>query len=161
MDSRRFDAIVRRLTEPNSRRGALAGMVAFASVVASRPGSEAKSACRYPGMACRSDSACCKGSFCDEGQCRCDAKLVQCGDFCLSKKGASQQRCCKPYKSPCVYHDRIPCCGASICTGRLNDEWVCCGLDIHPCTPETADYCCSKHCTVTGRCAPVPPPSAR
>jgi hypothetical protein len=154
MDGRQFDAIARAFARMTRRQAVLA------TVLAALPVSAARAAeCRYPGMRCRSDLACCKGSWCDNGACRCNPRRVQCGDFCMTRQMANNNQCCKPYKSPCVYGDPIPCCGASICTGRLDDEWVCCGLEIHPCTRETADYCCSKRCTREGRCAPVAAPS--
>ncbi|MFM9108544.1 MAG: hypothetical protein ACKOWF_17800, partial [Chloroflexota bacterium] len=117
--------------------------------------------CRYPGMRCRNDLACCRGSYCDGGACRCNTNRIQCGDFCVSRQIANTRGCCKPYNTRCVFGDPVPCCGRSLCTGRLDDAWVCCGLEFHPCTPETAGYCCSRQCTEAGRCAPVPPPAAR
>lgn len=172
MDGARFDDLTRALGARRTRRGAalaLLGGIALGAAPASAssrrgtgkggPGSGPTAAgakeCRYPGMRCKKSKTCCEGASCVGGECTCLPGLIKCGDFCVTEQQSGNYSCCKPYKTPCSF-GTLQCCGMSDCTGILDGEQVCCGLEIHPCTKENEAYCCSGRCDLRSkRCEPV------
>lgn len=155
VDSTRFDAFVRGLSITANRRrvfGAFAVAVPAAVLRHIPAAAIPLESCRWNSLPCRRNHDCCDGAQCLGGTCSCKTGYVQCGDICMDKQQADANACCKPYKTKCSWTDAVSCCTA--CTGRLNGKRVCCGLEVHPCSPENEAYCCSGRCGSNGRCTP-------
>lgn len=158
MDHTRFDALVRVVGSPASRRAglrALFGLVAVGSgttAVDAHRGANRRHenpACRSIECECTTDDECCSGRCIakSDGTMRCARRT-----FHHQKKRDVHTPSCRPEEEPCDTSDM--CCGSLICVPAGFGEWVCadtCLLagstcaDARECCQDEQQLACENH----------------
>jgi hypothetical protein len=166
MDGPRFDGLARSLATSGSRRGFLGGLLGLGAALLG--GGRAGAACLPYGRPCNAGDACCNGSECQGGVCRCPAGSGVCntinGPLCLTcppdQLVAAGCRClCKvggqpPVGGVCPCPPGLTRCGAA-CVDTQSDPANCggCGAgcdDGNECTTDACGGGTCAHAAATG-----------
>lgn len=127
MDERRFDALVRRLGAPGSRRVVLAGLAAQLGLGLAP---KAAAGCARVGKKCQKSGDCCKGASCKRKKCVCKTGFEDCNGDGRCENLQTDPDNCGACDRPCGAV--LTCCSGE-CVGILVDD-ANCGKCGHACS---------------------------